>query len=118
MTKKQIYDTASVHGLIKALEPFAELNARLPLRCVLAFFQIGFEEGKSVGYYAEQLGVSPNTMSRNLLDISPRNRYLKNGYGLVESHRKRDDMRTVEYYLTTKGRALLVNTRKQLRPAA
>jgi DNA-binding MarR family transcriptional regulator len=117
MSRRKI-DAAIVHSLIQALEPFAELNSRLPLRCVQAFLQIGFEEGKSVAYYAEQLGVSPNTMSRNLLDISPRNRYLKDGYGLVESRRKRADMRTVEYYLSDKGRALLSSTLKQIRPAA
>jgi DNA-binding MarR family transcriptional regulator len=118
MRRKQIIDTAIVYGLIQALGPFAELNSRLPLRCVQAFLQIGLKEGESVAYYAAQLGVSPNTMSRNLLDISPRNRYLKDGYGLVQSRRKRNDMRTVEYFLSDKGRALLSSTLKQIRPAA
>ena len=118
MRKKQIHDAAIVRGLIQALIPFAELNDRLPLRCVRAFLQIGFEEGKSVAYYAEQLGITPNTMSRNLLDISPRNRYLKHGYGLIESRRNAKDLRTVEYFLSDKGRALLSNTLKQIRPAA
>lgn len=115
---KIIHDAAIVRGLIQALEPFADLNSRLPLRCVQAFLQVGFEEGMSVAHYAERLGVTPNTMSRNLLDISPRNRYMKNGYGLVQSHRSAKDMRTVEYFLSDKGRALLSNTLKQIRPAA
>lgn len=111
-------DAAMVEGLIRALAPFYALNRRLPIRCVQAFLAVAFEEGRSVTYYAKRLGMQLPTMSRNLLDIGPRNRFMTAGYGLVTHRRNPNNMSELQYFLSNKGRAVLNNMLDQVRPAA
>ena len=50
--------------------------------------------------------MSPSTMSRDLLDIGERDRYMEDGLGLVVGRDKPENRREKEYFLSPKGRAM------------
>lgn len=93
-------------GVLRALDPFAEMRVDMPLQYVRSFMLVAMEEGKGVSEYAEQAGVSQSVMSRHLLDIGDRDRYMNEGFGLV--HKRQDPMELRKYrvFLTDKGRAI------------
>ena len=96
-----------VRGLLRACDLFLDLNGRLPLRCVQGFLAVAKRPGQSVGDYARMCRLSPSTMSRNLLAIGDRNRWMEKGYGLVRDRKNPNNKREREYYLTAEGEALL-----------
>lgn len=104
----------TVYGLLKALEPVFELHGNIPARCIQALLLVAYREGGSVQDYARRAGMSPSTMSRNLLDIGPRNRHMQPGLGLVVARRKAENLRENEYSLSQKGQALVRKMLKRL----
>lgn len=92
--------------LLTVVEPFLELNPRMPLRTLQAFLQVAAHPGLTVSEHAKKSGLSMSTMSRNLLDLGENHRSLENGYNLVEA-RAEDDQRERKYYLTKQGRRLI-----------
>jgi ubiquinone biosynthesis protein COQ9 len=100
-------------GLIKQtltlLTPFFSIRETMPARCIQAFLLVAEKEGLSVGEYAKRAGISPTTMSRNLLDISERDRNYEEGPALVEGKENVLNRREKLYSLTPKGRALLAS---------
>ena len=105
-TKEDI-NMVSVHRLLMALQPFFILDNSIPARCVQAFLMVSEAEGMGVVDLARAAKISPSTMSRNLLDLGERDRYMQAGLGLVRSQGNVEDKRRSEYFLTPKGRALL-----------
>src|SRR5262245_35304089 len=99
-------DLVRVRGLLRVCELFLDFNGRFPLRCVQAFLSVAQSPGQSASDYARQVGLSPSTMSRQLLDIGERNRWMQEGFGLVARANPHKE-RNAEYYLTDKGEKLL-----------
>jgi hypothetical protein len=91
------------------LEPFFGIRETMPARCIQAFLIVAEKEGLSVGEYAKRAGMSPTTMSRNLLDISERDRNYEVGPNLVVGKENVLNRREKLYSLTPKGRALLAS---------
>jgi DNA-binding MarR family transcriptional regulator len=94
---------------LRLLDPFFGFKATMPARCIQAFLLVAEKEGLSVGEYAKRAGISPTTMSRNLLDISERDRNYEEGPALVEGKENVLNRREKLYSLTPKGRALLAS---------
>jgi DNA-binding MarR family transcriptional regulator len=104
-----------LRGLLFAINPFLALNGRMPLRCVQAFLAVAVYPGESVSGYAKRCRLSVSTMSRNLLDIGPRNRNFGDGLGLLQSRDNPDNRRERIYALTPAGLALLNKVLSALR---
>jgi hypothetical protein len=92
---------------LSAHEVFRDLRATMPLQYVTTFLLVATNEGKSVTEYATMAGVSKSVMSRHILDIGERDRYMQEGMGLVTYRASPLELRRHEVYLTDKGRALL-----------
>jgi DNA-binding MarR family transcriptional regulator len=64
------------------------------------------DEGKSVQDYADLAGVSKSVMSRHILDLGDRTRYMEEGLGLMYSRPNPNELRKHEVWLTPTGKAL------------
>jgi DNA-binding MarR family transcriptional regulator len=100
-------EKAVLAGLLKALQPFHELDSTMPLQYVTAFLQVAIKEGQTVSEYAKILGTSQSLMTRHLADIGQINRYHEAGYDLVEAKNDLMDRRTKRNQLTAKGQRLV-----------
>ena len=96
-----------IKSMLAGLDPFFRLRPTIPARCVQAFFLVAEKEGLPINEYAKRGDLSPITMSRNLIDMSERDRNHEEGPGLVEAHENIMNRRETCYRLTPKGRALL-----------
>ena len=103
---------AVIRQALAILDPFFKLRATMPARCIQAFFMVAEKEGLSVAEYAKRAGLSPTSMSRNLLDMGERDRNFEEGAGLVEGRENVLNRREKIYHLTPKGRALLASITK------
>lgn len=97
---------AYLRSLRLALEPFNDLNPRMPLSYVMAFLQVAEEEGLPVADYAKKRDISPTVMTRNLLDIGDLNRQREPGLGIVSQERDVFDLRRHNSKITPKGAGL------------
>lgn len=95
-----------VSALLQALEAFLQMRHDMPLRYATAFLSVAEEEGLPVSEYAKRSNVSPSVMSRHILDIGDRDRYMDEGMGLVTKRQDPMELRTHRVFLTDKGRAL------------
>jgi DNA-binding MarR family transcriptional regulator len=68
------------------------------------FLLVAMDEGKSVQDYADAPGVSKSVMSRHILDLGDRTRYMEAGLGLMYS--RPSELRKHEVWLTPTGKAL------------
>jgi DNA-binding MarR family transcriptional regulator len=100
-----------IRALLAALELFREIRSTMPLQYVIAYLRVALEEGKGVTEYGKEVGVSQAVMSRHLLDIGDRNRYMTEGFGLIT---KRPDPMELRK-LTEKGEALAHQVIRALR---
>ena len=96
-------EQATIDVLLSALEPFFELRATMPLQYVKAFLLVALEEGQGVTEYGRKAGVSQSVMSRYLLDIGERNRYMDEGFDLVTQRPDPMELRKHQVMLTPKG---------------
>jgi DNA-binding MarR family transcriptional regulator len=97
----------SLEALFNALKPFFDLeHAVLPAAYIRAFILVGKKEGLGVTEYADQVGISPTVMTRNLLDIGDRNRQREKGLELITQDRDPFDLRKHRARLTPKGRKM------------
>jgi DNA-binding MarR family transcriptional regulator len=90
-----------------AHQPFVDIRGTMPLQYVRAFLLVAMDEGKGVSTYAQRAGVSNSVMSRHLLDIGERNRYMEEGFGLVFSKPNPSNLRESCIYLTPKGKTVV-----------
>jgi DNA-binding MarR family transcriptional regulator len=102
-------EAAAITQILALLDPLFAIRATLPARAIQAFLLVAQKEGLSVGEYAKRAGLSPTTMSRNLLDMGERDRNYEEGAGLVEGKENVLNRREKLYSLTPKGRALLAS---------
>jgi DNA-binding PadR family transcriptional regulator len=101
--------TSSIRHTLALLDPFFRIRATMPARCIQAFLLVAEKEGLSVGEYAKRAGLSPTTMSRNLIDMSAKDRNFEDGPALVEGKENVMNRREKVYSLTPKGRAMLAS---------
>lgn len=116
-TRKALADSErqALKDLFGALDGFREKKPTMPMQYVTTFLLVALDEGKSVKEYAEQAGVSTSVMSRHLLDIGERDRYMKEGLGLVTYRPNPLELRKHEVFLTDKGRAMVHRIVRHLR---
>ena len=104
-------DRSALSTLAAALKPFRELGSQfknaMPVSIVSTFLLIANREGKTVGELANLAGIRLAQMSRQLADLSEKNRYGSEGMGLIEQRLSNEDHRYMRNYLTVKGRALI-----------
>jgi len=105
--KRSEAQVSFIRTMLATLDPFFRIRTAIPARCVQAFFLVAEKEGLSVAEYAKRAGMSPTTMSRNLLDLGERDRKFEEGAGLVEGRDNVLNLREKIYTLSPKGRALL-----------
>lgn len=84
------------------------IDPLVPTQMVQAFLTVAANEGCTLTEIAEKLGTNLSTASRQLLDLSDRNRKMQEGYKLVERQADPTNLRVNRYTLTPKGK-LLVN---------
>lgn len=92
--------------VLAVLSPFRNIRATMPLQYIVSFLLVATDEGQSVKEYARRASVSKSVMSRHLLDIGERNRYMEKGHELVEFRINPTDMREHQVFLTDKGKRL------------
>lgn len=108
-TTKQSLDNnekAPLKGFLAACEPFDNIRHTMPLQYIRAFLLVALEEGLGVNEYAQRSGVSQSVMSRHLLDLGERNRYMKAGFGLLTQRPDPLELRKQQTFLTDKGRTI------------
>jgi DNA-binding MarR family transcriptional regulator len=105
-------EAATIRQILALLDPLFSIRSTMPARTIQAFLLVAEKEGLSVGEYARRAGLSPTTMSRNLLDMGERDRNYEEGAGLIEGKENVLNRREKLYSLTPKGRALLASITK------
>lgn len=70
------------------------------------FLAVAMNQGRSIMDYAEELGVSKSVMSRHILDLSVKRRNNEQGFGLLYTRPRPEELRRHEVFLTPTGRAL------------
>jgi hypothetical protein len=91
---------------IQAFELFRKIRPTMPLQYVYTFLLVATHEGMTVTELSKLAEVAQTVMSRHLLDLGDRNRYMEDGMGLVTMKPDRMDMRRHQVILTPQGRAL------------
>jgi hypothetical protein len=120
-------DVSTVKDLIGALDIFLDdaekhdewrRTKTMPARYIKSFLLVAEEEGLGPTDYAKRANVAVSVMSRHLLDIGERDRYMKPGLGWVTCRLNPMELRKKQYWLTDKGRALVHKFKRQLRNGA
>lgn len=96
-----------------AMLPLFSLK-RLPAKSIQLLLLIAAKPGANVSYLAERSGMPHSTASRLLMDLGPRNRRLKPGYGLIEAPGDASNLQQTRYYLTAKGEKLVAAMLKNM----
>ena len=99
-------DKRALRDLLNCLDTFAEQKQTLSIQAMRAFLLVAMEEGLGVSEYANKSGIRQNVMSRHLLDIGPRDRYMEEGLDLVDQRPDPMELRKHQVRMTPKGRAL------------
>jgi len=100
-------DRDSVERLIRIIDLFRTLDARMPSSYIRAFLAVCLKPGAGPTDYAKDMGTIQPIMSRLLLEIGKKARERDEGLGLVDRQASPESLRNQEYYLTPKGRHLL-----------
>jgi len=109
---------STIHALLLALKPLANLRGPMPLSAVTMFLIVALDEGKGVNTYARAIGKHRSVASRALHDIGGRARNGGPGLGLVSVDPHPIDPRRSQVHLTAKGRSIVREIFKQVRSAA
>lgn len=83
------------------------IDPLVPTQLVQAFLTVAANEGMTLTEIAEKLGTNLSTASRQLLDLSDRNRKMEPGYQLVSRQTDPTNLRVNRYTLTPKGKLLV-----------
>ena len=86
---------------------FRALQPSMTIQVAHTFLLAAMHEGKSLTEIAQLSGFRFPTVSRNILDLGPRNRKREPGLGLVLTVTDPMELRRKQVQLTDKGRALL-----------
>jgi DNA-binding MarR family transcriptional regulator/DNA-binding XRE family transcriptional regulator len=101
--------SAPIQSMLATLDPFFRIRGTMPARAIQAFLLVAGQEELPVGEYVKRAGVPITTMSRNLIDLSERDRNYEEGAGLVEGRDNPMNRREKLYRLTPRGRELLAS---------
>ena len=99
-------DKRALRDLLNCLDVFAEQKQTLSIQAMRAFLLVAMDEGMGVTEYANKAGIRQSVMSRHLLDIGPRDRYMEEGLDLVDQRPDPMELRKHQVRMTPKGRAL------------
>jgi DNA-binding MarR family transcriptional regulator len=108
-------DKRALRDLLNCLDVFAEQKQTLSIQAIRAFLLVAMEEGMGVSEYANKAGIRQSVMSRHLLDIGPRDRYMEAGLDLVDQRPDPMELRKHQVRMTPKGRALANRLARMLR---
>ena len=89
------------------MDAFRAIRRIMPLQEAYAFLLVASEEGCDVSEYAKRAGVTQAVMTRILFALSSRGRQRDAGYGLVQQAADPQDLRRVQTFLTSRGKALM-----------
>lgn len=89
-----------------ALGLFQAIRQDMPASVIEVFIAVANGPGRTMVEYAKEVGTGNSTMSRQLRDLSDRDRFGNEGYQLLEVHGNATDTRAKNYYLTQKGQRL------------
>jgi len=91
----------------RSLGLFQALRQDIPASVIEAFITVARDPGKTMVEYAKVLGTGPSTMSRQLRDLTERDRFGNPGYMLLEAQGNAVDTRQKNYLVTQKGARLV-----------
>ncbi|TFU06181.1 hypothetical protein EUV02_03985 [Polymorphobacter arshaanensis] len=80
------------------------ISPLLPLQVAHTFVMVARNEGKNLTEITELMSSKVSTVSRHLLDLGDYTRKMEPGYGLVESKTAPTNLRTKQFYLTSRGK--------------
>ena len=100
-------DATALHHHLSTVQLFREVDGAIPASYLAAFLAVAISPGCTVTEVAELIGAGRPVTSRILLALGQRSRDGSAGYDLVDSSRANADLRSVNYFLTPKGRALV-----------
>lgn len=83
----------------------------LPVPLVQTFLTAARHEGKTVNELVELTNANRSTVSRHLLDLSENLRNGDPGYGLLNRVRNPNDLRSVVFVLSGKGKTVMAQLR-------
>jgi DNA-binding MarR family transcriptional regulator len=106
MTKADKEIDQSIRAQRRTLEIWREIRGTMPAQYVYSFLLVAERPGLPVLEYAKIANVAQTVMSRHVLDLGPRNRKMKPGFGLLETKQDQQDLRVHSVYLTPKGEHL------------
>lgn len=92
-----------------------ELPSRITLDMVRVLLFVASNPLQSVRDIAASMGQPLSTTSRQLLDLGPKDRHLREGFGMVEAVADPIDMRIKRYRVTEKGREIVNKMAEELR---
>ncbi|KMS60220.1 MarR family transcriptional regulator [Novosphingobium barchaimii LL02] len=85
----------------------ASIGPQVPSQVVQAFLAVADNEGLTLTELADILGTNVSTASRQMLDLSDRNRKMEAGHNLISRTPDPMNLRVNRYTLTPKGRILI-----------
>jgi hypothetical protein len=86
---------------------FLAQNHKMPLIYARAFMEVALSPGKGPTMYSATIGTSQPQMSRVLLNIGPRARWVESGMKLIDLAPSPENGRERQAYLTPKGLTLM-----------
>lgn len=107
-------DKKLIKSLAEMLEQFTLRRPNIPTLQIIMMLRLALDEGKSQKHYSEKWDIPPSTVSRAMLDMGKRTRQGQEGLGLIDERVSTHSLREHEVYLSTKGKALLLNNIKKL----
>jgi DNA-binding MarR family transcriptional regulator len=102
------YRARGIKRLDRALRQVRmSIDPLVPTQLVQAFLTVAANEGLTLTEISDKLGTNLSTASRQLLDLSDRNRKMEPGYQLVCRTVDPSNLRVNRYTLTNKGKLLV-----------
>jgi hypothetical protein len=98
------------------LQALRTAEPTMPINYAVTFLAVAMDPGHGSAHYGRRLGYIQAVMSRMLLEIGPKARNGNTGLELVDAQTNHADLRERNYFLTSKGHALLATILKTLEP--
>jgi hypothetical protein len=108
-------DKRVIEGLMSALMPFNDFQTQMPLAYMLTFLAVVREEGKPIGFYAQELDLERFIIGRYFQVLGDRGRHGTPGLGLIKVKRTQAHQFKTEVYLTAKGRGFVAQVVQNFR---
>jgi DNA-binding MarR family transcriptional regulator len=109
MAQQELSTTQRRHlkAFQRSLSLFQALRQDIPASVIEAFITVARDPGKTMVEYGKALGTGPSTMSRQLRDLTDKDRFGNPGYQLLEVQGNAVDTRQKNYLLTQRGLRLV-----------